>query len=186
MSYDYGLSEWPEGKVVKFHGKSLKLAKLHGSINWRKEADEIEFDDGQGGWNRALIFGGQSEKLTPDGPFLQLRYQFEQALRGTNKLGVIGYSFQDAHLNALIRVWLATRTRAKLVVLSPQPSILQTRKIGELQNIRLSRGLKNFTVEAVHIQKSAASGIGDLIRELEAEPVLPSADNPTQNIRVMS
>lgn len=122
-SFDLGLSSWNERRYVRFHGQSQKLIKLHGSIDWFiKDQDEIMVNP-QGPSvaypRRALIFGGQDSKLVPFGPFLQLRHEFQKFLRASNKLLVVGYSFGDEHLNAILRSWVATRQRSRMMVVNP-------------------------------------------------------------------
>jgi hypothetical protein len=119
---DFGLTQWNDKRFVRFHGQSLKLIKLHGSTNWYiKNHDEINISDDDIGnfFPRAMIFGGQSDKLVPYGPFLHLRHQFQQFLQGSSYLLVVGYSFRDVHLNALIRSWVATRQRGKIIIVDP-------------------------------------------------------------------
>ncbi len=82
-SYDLGLSQWNEKRFVRFHGKSLRLIKLHGSVDWHiSNADEIITDTSKVGIGlpRAMIFGGQDAKLVPYGPFLHLRHEFQRFL----------------------------------------------------------------------------------------------------------
>ncbi|NIJ62001.1 SIR2 family protein [Qipengyuania flava] len=120
--FDLGLSQWNEKRFVRFHGKSQRLIKLHGSVDWHiSNQDEIVINDGSTGlWlPRAMIFGGQDSKLVPHGPFLHLRHEFQRFLRQENKLLVVGYSFGDAHLNAIIRSWVATRHKSHMMVVNP-------------------------------------------------------------------
>jgi hypothetical protein len=109
----------------------VKLIKLHGSANWRSEngttralpASEMqEVLSGQWPYEEvlfrrfpyransveelpAVIFGGKN-KLTAEGPFLDLFYQFRDAIRERTELIVIGYSFRDDHVNHVVSSWL--------------------------------------------------------------------------------
>ena len=120
--YDLGLSQWNQKRFVRFHGQSRKLIKLHGSIDWfTRNEDEIEITNDPVRFlpMRAMVFGGQNEKLVPHGPFLHLRHEFQKFLRQSSKLLIVGYSFGDSHLNAIIRSWVATRTNAQMMVVGP-------------------------------------------------------------------
>ena len=120
--FDFGLSQWNDKRFVKFHGRSPKLIKLHGSVDWfLKNEDDIQVGerDQLVSMKRAMIFGGQNEKLVPHGPFLHLRHEFQSFLREASALVVVGYSFGDAHLNAIIRSWVATRHKANMLVVDP-------------------------------------------------------------------
>jgi hypothetical protein len=120
--FDLGLSQWNEKRFVRFHGKSQRIIKLHGSMDWHiSNQDEIVINDQEAGlWlPRAMIFGGQDSKLVPYGPFLHLRHEFQRFLRQENKLLIVGYSFGDAHLNAIIRSWVATRHKSHMMVVNP-------------------------------------------------------------------
>lgn len=50
---------------------------------------------------------GDREKLATHGPTLALNFAACEALARATHLAVIGYSFGDAHINAIIRDWLA-------------------------------------------------------------------------------
>jgi hypothetical protein len=164
---DYGLQDWKNRQVVRWDGSGVKLAKLHGSINWRGTPESFEVSapvPQPNRWTRTkalMIFGGQANKLTPHGPFLQLRHQFESALMKSNVLVVAGYSFSDIHINSILSRWISTRGAAKMVILEP----------GDVPFERpLFRGSyshngeeKRKTVELVHVKKSARNGFRDAV-----------------------
>lgn len=100
----------------------VNLLKLHGSIDWLMTPEE-DFvagttPEGYSDWKPALIYG-QREKLRVGGPFLQLFEKFRANLVQTNRLIVVGYSFSDAHINTVIRRWLRTNARARLLICDP-------------------------------------------------------------------
>ena len=66
-----------------------------------------------------FIVLGRGEKLTPRGPFLDLRAEFAAELQHTSHLVVVGYSFSDEHVNELIRKWQSTNDERILVVVDP-------------------------------------------------------------------
>ena len=59
--------------------------------------------------NPAVIFG-QGNKLRSEGPFMAMLMEFERQVGAARNLVVIGYSFRDAHVNAVIRRWLRDYT----------------------------------------------------------------------------
>lgn len=169
IGLDFGLSQWEEKKIVRFHGKTLRFAKLHGSVDWYIDGDEVRIDDSRRRWQkRGMVFGAQSEKLVADGPYLQLRSAFEKSLRSTNKLGVIGYSFQDSHVNSLIRIWLTTKRRAKLVVLDPS----EVHGIPHLFGVAGSTYWEKVAnqVDFVHVRGTTERRVSDFVSEVLGEP----------------
>jgi hypothetical protein len=121
--FDLGLSQWNDKRYVKFHGQAPKLIKLHGSVDWfLRNEDEIDVGIQVSAFSlaRAMVFGGQNEKLVPHGPFLHLRHEFQRLLRDSSSLLVVGYSFGDSHLNAIIRSWVAAKTNARMMVVNPR------------------------------------------------------------------
>lgn len=129
LTYDYGLSKWNREKVVQFprsSAKNIRVLKLHGSLNWFSKGDDIEVKEDEKNSRRwgsipSMVFGGSGNKLRIDGPFLQLRHEFQTRVLAVSTLVIVGYSFQDEHLNSIIRRWTATRRRAKLIVVNPSP-----------------------------------------------------------------
>ena len=126
-----GQLDWPQG--------SVRLLKLHGSMNWR--ADIGDYSPGAVPWRQirqvgedafverhqppGLVFGERG-KLDADGPYLQLLLEWERELRRCDSLFVIGYSFRDDHINTLIARWFHPRRETavtrRLIVLDPAPN----------------------------------------------------------------
>ncbi len=92
--YDPGKSRWmPLPKAdFKVEARFQPYFKLHGSWRW---------DDGTG---QRLMVMGASKALTINGHPVLAWYQneFERRLRGDTRLMVIGYGFNDAHINDTI------------------------------------------------------------------------------------
>jgi len=172
--FDLGLSQWNEKRYVQFHGKSPKIIKLHGSTDWYiRNHDEIVTEQNPLGLSkRAMIFGGQSEKLVPDGPFLHLRHEFQRFLRGSSYLLVVGYSFQDMHLNAIIRSWIATRKNGKIIIVNPSEfsgdqSVFQYAALS-----RSLQGTGKLRVEIKEIRKGFAESLDQIEEALNTNPNL--------------
>lgn len=66
----------------------------------------------------AIVIGDR-EKLETDGPTLALLHAFQRALDRANRLVVVGYSFGDAHVNAVVRDWLNSDDSRTITVLEP-------------------------------------------------------------------
>lgn len=121
-----GIDRWQPGQLLDFPSlkNTINLMKLHGSLDWRrrqgsgweaspldpisivldKEADEVRNGEEQLPW----IVVGDREKLATDGPTLMLNYAARKAFARSTHLAVVGYSFGDAHINAIIRDWMAS------------------------------------------------------------------------------
>jgi hypothetical protein len=170
VRWDYGLSTWGANKLVNWTRESTKLFKLHGSINWSGTGDAIRVlpqAPEVNRWSRSnalMIFGGQSGKLTPTGPFLQLRHEFERDLLRSNRLLIIGYSFRDEHVNAILRRWVSTRKSAKMVIV--EPGIVNFGLDVFRQSYHMESDEVRKTVDIVHIQKTARTGMTDALRHV--------------------
>lgn len=129
-----GITYWAaNGSLPEPQTSGIELLKLHGSVKWwwtdaRNDDSHAlhqrrieERDDSSvgkiaegvipewavGGIGRQLgvIFGGRN-KLTAQGPFLDLLARFNETIRGHQHLAVVGYSFRDEHINQCILRWL--------------------------------------------------------------------------------
>ncbi|ASK89760.1 SIR2 family protein [Sphingorhabdus sp. SMR4y] len=162
-TWDYGLDEWSSRQFVGFKKQSINLIKLHGSINWSGTLDDIIVHDTPpeiSKWHRSnasMIFGGQDGKLRVDGPFLNLRYEFEKSLNKSNRLIIIGYSFSDAHINSILRRWVASRNKAKMIIVNPGAVDFGLDVFQQSYTNKENERLK--TVDITHIKRTAAHGI---------------------------
>jgi hypothetical protein len=140
-----GITEWTETGQFPEHSKGIRLLKLHGSVNWNWQAAPrfdhslsmerkvLETPSPNAGeedligtaarrHELAVLFGGRN-KLTAEGPFLDLLMRFRDDLFAKNSLVVIGYSFRDPHVNHYILRWLnASRYRRMCIVDAPRVS----------------------------------------------------------------
>jgi SIR2-like protein len=128
VAIDRGLEGWVDSGTWDWSSEGVRLLKLHGSIDWGYEQsprEEWGLPDRTARLVNELtdqsldpvVLFGQRAKLRADGPFLDLLQRFVLDLDGASHLVVIGYSFRDDHVNAVIRRWLnADRERAISVV----------------------------------------------------------------------
>ena len=118
-----GIESWEPGKDLLFNaGKGgINLYKMHGSLDWVLEhagsgitppkisvgRDSFDEDDHMYGRERLpWIVVGEREKLSTDGPMLNLMRAAEDALSNASNLVIVGYSFGDRHINNMVRDWM--------------------------------------------------------------------------------
>jgi hypothetical protein len=66
----------------------------------------------------AVIFG-QRNKLTAEGPFLDLLRAFQRELEIADRITVVGYSFADLHINVYLSHWLNSSPLHQLRIVDP-------------------------------------------------------------------
>jgi hypothetical protein len=134
ISTTTGIDDWSKGGSFIPRSIGIFLLKLHGSIDWalirNQRSDERPMPHSviqqvtpakikEAGFRPAVIFG-QRNKLTAEGPFLDLLRAFQQELSRSSLLTVVGYSFRDDHVNEYISQWLNQSKERRLRVISPQ------------------------------------------------------------------
>ncbi|MEI9810935.1 MAG: SIR2 family protein [Bacteroidota bacterium] len=110
--------------------KAIKLYKLHGSIDWQTEnEDRIRLVKKPA--VSEVIFG-ISQKYKSEEPYSLLYPEFKKALAGTGTqarmLVIVGYSFNDPHINDAIRA--AMHSNSKLKILICEPGLCETQYFG--------------------------------------------------------
>jgi hypothetical protein len=127
---DLGRWSWPSAT-------SVKLLKLHGSLDWfpknpgwddsRKLArgiehwEELVHDPSHPSMGKTALIFGRREKMQPRGPFPSLLQGWRFWLGATRNLVIIGYSFSDDHINESIREWLSSPVARSLTIVDPGP-----------------------------------------------------------------
>lgn len=91
--FDFTMTRWQPTDDFTVHQGCQPFFKLHGSSNWETETGE-----------RVLIIGGAKSGAIQRFPVLRHYHdQFATYLRqGNARLMVIGYSFQDEHINSVL------------------------------------------------------------------------------------
>lgn len=123
-----GIEDWPTDQKLRF-GDGLRLLKLHGSIDWKLTRhpvvargftklpyESVHRQQGIEPDTPAVIFGA-GNKLRADGPYLALLREFSDALQMSEALLVVGYSFRDDHVNAIVTTWMNTESARRMVIL---------------------------------------------------------------------
>jgi NAD-dependent SIR2 family protein deacetylase len=128
-----GIDEWSKTGSFMPSSDGIFLIKLHGSIDWAPDRNQRSADRPipysvirqvnatqvkEAGFRPAVIFG-QRNKLTAEGPFLDLLRAFQQELSHSDILTVVGYSFRDDHVNEYISQWLNQSNERKMRIISP-------------------------------------------------------------------
>lgn len=129
-----GIDTWSRTGSFESSSRGIFLIKLHGSIDWAldrdqssgdrpmphsviRQADASEFNKVR--FRPAVVFG-QRNKLTAEGPFLDLLRAFQQELSHSDILTVVGHSFRDDHVNEYISQWLNQSRARKMRIINPQ------------------------------------------------------------------
>lgn len=88
-----------------FYGKEkgINLYKLHGSLLWFYDNNWTiqELSELPENKNPEIVLGPGS-KIQADDPFLTLFYEFSRAIQEAKVCIVIGYGYQDAHINTVL------------------------------------------------------------------------------------
>jgi hypothetical protein len=83
----------------------IRLYKLHGSVDWRKEGEKLVSYDSpkqcEDAGNYQLIFG-TANKMRSDGPYLFFLSAFRDSAFDAKLIVTVGYSFQDGHINSIL------------------------------------------------------------------------------------
>ncbi len=82
--------------------KGINLYKLHGSISWYTENNWGIIESQTLLEKSPELVGGPFSKIQADDPFLTLFYEFHRALQEAKVCIVIGYSYQDKHINTVL------------------------------------------------------------------------------------
>lgn len=174
---EHGLRRWVEDGVFNYDDSGVFLLKLHGSIDWALESrgstperpmprPEVRVIPAEQvrkqGHSPAVVFGHRN-KLTTQGPFLDLLFAFRRELESSDQLTIVGYSFRDEHVNEFIAQWLNDSAGHRLVVVDPA---------FESSHVRFARELMSYCKAQLRIiPKPCESGLAEAFEE-EAGPAV--------------
>jgi hypothetical protein len=107
-------------------GATIKLFKLHGSLNWRRRNDglpvkigaEERVRDSKQFKENILIYPAEKSKPEVE-PFKTLHEKFEEYYKDCEVCVFIGFSFRDEYLNSIISRDLEKK---KIIIVSPNAS----------------------------------------------------------------
>jgi hypothetical protein len=107
-----------------FYSKVLHLYKVHGSVTWSKDALGViskEKNPVSNSEDVVLIYPNSSKyEKSYEMPFFELVSRFQNALRKENTtLLVVGYSFNDDHINRILRESIKSNANLEVFIVKP-------------------------------------------------------------------
>ena len=130
--WDYDLYKKEDGN------KEIKLYKMHGSIDWINDNGRVKEIDGVPNPNKCAIIFGTIYKLRYVDPFLFFINEFKnKLLNDVDLLVIIGYSYSDEHINAIIAQAFQHNNQLKILNVSPGNEIEKIkRKFPDIESER--------------------------------------------------
>lgn len=153
IPFSTAIKEWPNTGSFCYEGNGILLLKLHGSIDWKLIRNQctpdkplpqsmisevIPDNNPESSYRPAIIFG-QKNKLTTEGPFLDLIRAFQIELSKCTKLTVIGYSFRDEHINEYITQWLNRSENSEIAIIDPNIDRIHNEYVNTLHKLPKNR-----------------------------------------------
>jgi hypothetical protein len=126
-------------------GLTVRLYKLHGSLDWRRENDvvvEVAADEYVA--RNAVIY--PLRKPSPDEPFKALLGLFEQRVAGAQVCVVIGSSLRDEHIRSVLVKHL-NADALHVVLVDPEIEKLRALLEAEIGTERLNRLVRSAKVK---------------------------------------
>jgi SIR2-like protein len=144
--FDFTMTRWRPTDDFAVHQSCQPFFKLHGSSNWETEAGE-----------RVLIMGGSKSGAIQRFPVLKHYHdRFAAYLgQGNARLMVVGYSFQDEHINSVIEAASRERGLGTYLIDPSGRNVLRDPKM-ERAAIRVPRDIEQIKL------------VGELRRPLSA------------------
>ena len=135
----------------------IQLYKLHGSVNWKRDAatkqlfsvEQVENIDP----DKMEVIFGRDFKLEAADPYLFYAYEFRRYALMTKLVVVIGYGFGDLHINKMLTQGLRNDPNRQMFVVAKCSSSETDHKNGEIcACLELAESDKN----RVHIHSGTA------------------------------
>jgi len=149
IGVDLGVSAWQSKRLLAFAEGAVRILKLHGSCRWGMhlvgemgEEHRLQFEfelDPQNHRYQPLILFGERNKLTAEGPYLDLYIEFRRRLLEADEVQIIGYSFRDEHVNDALADFLDARTAGRIVVVDIDPKTPEDCNLGSWRKSWSSR-----------------------------------------------
>ncbi|MDP8289790.1 MAG: SIR2 family protein [Candidatus Susulua stagnicola] len=121
--FDYDFVVRENSRIEKeenYVPRVMHVYKLHGSLDWEKKDDEIIKTKEQDVKDPLIVYPNYEKyEVSYVQPFFEMMLRFQQELRRKNiLLLVIGFSFYDKHIAAVVKEALATNTSFRMLVVS--------------------------------------------------------------------
>ena len=94
------------------------LYKLHGSIDWKRDKNGNVLKEVHGNFNKPELIFGTNYKLQYIDPYLFYTYEFRKWSLECKYIIVIGYGFNDEHINGILKQAVETNDKRTIVVVS--------------------------------------------------------------------
>lgn len=110
----------------------VHIYKPHGSISWKQDKEDVVIGSDS---NESLMIYPSSNKYESSyqQPFFEMMSRFQQETRAKNTLLIIiGYSFGDAHINAMI--YEALSVNSSITIIFVAPDVHDKNKYKKLKN----------------------------------------------------
>lgn len=175
IAYDTGIESWISKGAFDYPNNGIQLIKLHGSNYWFWSEGNARFYSERLPHRRIrvqphfdeelpyavlvetpMVIFGQRNKLTAEGPFLDLLKQFDEQLQRTDLLTVVGYSFRDEHINFYITKFL-NQYKGRIRIVDPG---------FEKSNVEYVQYLREFREEMPEQIEVIEKNTGDALKEL--------------------
>lgn len=136
VNFDYDIVLRNNSRIINeenYASRVFHLYKPHGSLDWQKEGHLVVKTNEESN-NPLMIYPSSSKfEASFEQPYFEMMARFQQELRKQNTLLlVIGFSFYDKHIKAMIFEALDVNPSITLVVISP--SVLENDSFKELKN----------------------------------------------------
>ena len=141
-----------DDRTLTFQQSGINLYKLHGSTSWRRiisSKSVVHPKDDSAGRLNVVRFGGRN-KLSADWPFLDIFWKWQEEIRSVDTLWIIGYSFRDAHINAVIEAWFRANKARRVVIVDPgfDNQMFNQNPLGEAINLLSTDVLGRPTIQS--------------------------------------
>lgn len=121
FDYDFVIRENSRiEKEENYVPRVLHIYKLHGSMDWERKDNETIKSLEQEIKNPLIIYPNDEKyEVSYIQPFFEMMLRFQQSLRKDNVLLiVVGYSFYDKHITAVIKEALDTNSSLRMVIVT--------------------------------------------------------------------
>jgi hypothetical protein len=121
----------------------VRLAKLHGSVDWffDKEAEEVRAEGDP--VDEPLIIFGSAYKMQSFDPFISLLSRFRSRLQECSLYVIVGYSFQDRYINNILIQSLASKLARSAIVVDPHAESSESLS-AQIEETQSSRSLNEM------------------------------------------
>ncbi len=117
----------------------IVLYKLHGSINWKRDAqtkelysvEQVESIDAE---QMEIIFG-RDFKLEAADPYLFYAYEFRRYSLAARLIVAVGYGFSDLHINKMLSQALRADANRRLLIVCNCPADSTEERRNEIANL---------------------------------------------------